>query len=47
MDDDYLIREELNLPDNELGKEMEKRFNNGKEFMVSCCGLRVKIKCSY
>ncbi|KAF1374634.1 hypothetical protein PFLUV_G00231150 [Perca fluviatilis] len=35
MDDGGNTREDLKLPDNELGKEIEKRFDNGETFMVS------------
>lgn len=44
MDDGGNTREDLKLPDNELGKEIEKRFDNGETFMVSFYGLRVENK---
>ncbi|KAA8581964.1 hypothetical protein FQN60_008704, partial [Etheostoma spectabile] len=40
MDDGGNTREDLKLPDNELGKEIEKRFDNGETFMVSFYSLR-------
>lgn len=35
MDDNGETREDLKLPDGDLGKEIEKRFTNGDQFMVS------------
>ncbi|XP_063355384.1 eukaryotic translation initiation factor 5A-1-like [Pelmatolapia mariae] len=35
MDDNGETREDLKLPDSDLGKEIERRFTNGDQFMVS------------
>lgn len=40
MDDNGETREDLKLPDNDLGKEIERRFTNGDQFMVSSCVLK-------
>lgn len=42
MDDNGETREDLKLPDNDLGKEIERRFTNGDQFMVSSCVLKKK-----
>lgn len=43
MDDGGDTREDLRVPTGDLGKEIEKKFSNGEQFMVRFCGLRVKI----
>lgn len=35
MSDNGDIREDLRVPDNEVGKEIESKFEAGEEFMVS------------
>ncbi|XP_060919851.1 eukaryotic translation initiation factor 5A-2 [Labrus mixtus] len=35
MDDNGDTREDLKVPDNEVGKDIRKRFSNGETFMVS------------
>lgn len=35
MDDNGDTREDLRVPEGDLGKEIEKKFNNGEQFMVS------------
>lgn len=35
MSDNGDIREDLRVPDNEVGKEIEAKFEAGEEFMVS------------
>lgn len=42
MDDNGETREDLKLPDSDLGKEIERRFTNGDQFMVSSCVLEKK-----
>lgn len=44
MDDNGETREDLKLPDNDLGKEIERRFTNGDQFMVSSCVLKKSSK---
>lgn len=44
MDDNGETREDLKLPDNDLGKEIERRFTNGDQFMVSVHFNNVIIK---
>lgn len=39
MDDGGDTREDLKLPEGDLGKEIERRFTNGDQFMVSFCML--------
>lgn len=35
MDDNGETREDLKVPDGDLGKEIEKKFSDGEQFMVS------------
>ncbi|CAJ1074349.1 eukaryotic translation initiation factor 5A-1-like [Xyrichtys novacula] len=35
MEDNGETREDLKVPDNDLGKDIEKKFENGDQFMVS------------
>ncbi|XP_038584780.1 eukaryotic translation initiation factor 5A-2 [Micropterus salmoides] len=35
LDDTGVTREDLKVPDGDMGKEIEKKFNNGDEFLVS------------
>ncbi|TNN71394.1 Eukaryotic translation initiation factor 5A-1 [Liparis tanakae] len=35
MDDSGTTREDLKLPDSEVGKEIEKKFDNGDNFLVT------------
>ncbi|XP_070698215.1 eukaryotic translation initiation factor 5A-2 [Pempheris klunzingeri] len=35
MDDNGETREDLRVPEGDMGKEIEKKFNNGEQFMVS------------
>lgn len=35
MSDNGDIREDLRVPDNEIGKEIEAKFEGGEDFMVS------------
>lgn len=35
MSDNGDIREDLRVPENEVGKEIESKFEGGEEFMVS------------
>lgn len=35
MDDNGETREDLKVPDGDLGKEIEKKFGGGEQFMVS------------
>lgn len=37
LDDTGVTREDLKVPDGDMGKEIEKKFNNGDEFLVSFC----------
>lgn len=39
MDDNGETREDLRVPEGDLGKDIEKKFNNGEQFMVSYCAL--------
>lgn len=39
MDDGGEIRSDLKVPDNDVGKEIVSKFENGDEFMVSSCSL--------
>lgn len=41
MDDGGATREDLKLPEGDIGKEIEKKFDNGDNFMVSFCGLKM------
>lgn len=34
MDDNGETREDLRVPDGDFGKDIEKKFNNGEQFMV-------------
>lgn len=38
MSDNGDIREDLRVPDNDIGKEIEAKFEAGDEFMVSVNG---------
>lgn len=42
MDDNGETREDLRVPPGDVGKEIEKKFSDGEQFLVSFCGLRVK-----
>lgn len=35
MDDDNETREDLKLPDNDLGKEIKTKFENDEQFLVT------------
>ena len=40
MDDNGETREDIKLPEGDLGKEIQNRFDNGENFLVSlekCC----------
>lgn len=39
MDDNGETREDLRVPDGDLGKDIEKKYNNGEQFMVSFYAL--------
>lgn len=39
MSDNGDIREDLRVPDNDIGKEIEAKFDAGDEFMVSVNGF--------
>lgn len=39
MEDNGELRSDLKLPENDLGKEILSKFENGEEFMVSSCSL--------
>lgn len=39
MDDNGETREDLRVPEGDLGKEIEKKFNSGEQFLVSFCDL--------
>ncbi|XP_033841383.1 eukaryotic translation initiation factor 5A-1 [Periophthalmus magnuspinnatus] len=53
MNDNGDIREDLRVPDNEIGKEIESKFGNGEEFMVTVicamgeeCAIATKVMAS-
>ncbi|KAJ0059936.1 hypothetical protein NL108_015866 [Boleophthalmus pectinirostris] len=53
MNDNGDIREDLRVPDNEIGKEIESKFANGEEFMVTVicamgeeCAIATKVMAS-
>jgi len=53
MNDNGDIREDLRVPDNEIGKEIEAKFNNSEEFMVTVicamgeeCAIATKVMAS-
>jgi translation initiation factor 5A len=35
MSDDGIVREDLKLPEGELGEKIQKEFDEGKELLVS------------
>ena len=41
MDDKGEVRDDLDLPQNELGKEIKERFNNEEQLLVSVASERI------
>lgn len=44
MSDNGDLREDLKLPDGELGGQLRAEFDNGKELLVSICSHKLSLR---